>query len=96
MPNYLVECYLPRAGVARDAGRRVRLAAEGLSRDGVAVRYLRMTLLPDDETCFYLFEADSPDAVEEVSRRADLRRFRVVSAVVDHDADPASSRSHLP
>jgi hypothetical protein len=43
MPNYLVECYLARAGVARDAGRRVRLAAERLSREGVAVRYLRMT-----------------------------------------------------
>lgn len=97
MPNYLVECYLPHpcAGVARDAGRRVRLAAERLSHEGVAVRYLRMTLLPDDETCFYLLEADSSDAVEEVSRLADLRRFRVVSAVIDHDAELASSCSDL-
>ncbi len=90
MPNYLIECYLP-AGMAPNAGR-VRLAAERLSREGVAVRYVRMTLLPDDETCFYLFEADSADAVEEVRRRADLRRFRVVSAVIDDGADVARSR----
>lgn len=98
MPNYLVECYLPRprASAARDAARRARRAAEETSSEGIAVRYLRMTFLPEDETCFHLFEAESPDAVEEVSRRAGLGRFRVVPAVVEHDADLASSHSHLP
>jgi hypothetical protein len=45
------------------------------------VRYLRTTYLPDDETCFHVFEADSAAAVEEVSRRARLGRVRVVTAI---------------
>ena len=85
VPTYLVECYLPHphAGTAREAGRRAHRAAETLSGAGVPVRYLHMTLLPDDETCFYVFEASSAEVVEEVGRRADLGRFRVISAVVD-------------
>jgi hypothetical protein len=80
VPNYLIECYLPRprAGAARDAARRTRRAAEQISPEGVEVRYLRMTFLPEDETCFHLLEAESSDAVEEVGRRAGLGRFRVL------------------
>ena len=83
MPTYLVEAYLPRspAQEARAAGRRARAAAEELSREGVPIRYVRTTFLPDDETCFHLFEAVSADAVEEVSRRAELGRARIVSAL---------------
>jgi hypothetical protein len=83
MPTYLVEAYMPRsqAEEARAAGRRARAAAEELSREGTPVRYVRTTFLPDDETCFHLFEASSAEAVEEVSRRARLGRARVVRAV---------------
>ena len=83
MPTYLVEAYIPRshAREARAAGRRARAAAEELSREGTSVWYVRTTFLPDDETCFHLFEAVSADAVEEVARRADLGRARVVPAV---------------
>ncbi len=98
MATYLVECYLSRlrARAVRDAARRVRLVAERLSSEGVSVRYLRMTFLPEDETCFHLFEAASSDAVEEVARLANVGSFRVVSAVVEHEAELVSSRSHLP
>lgn len=80
MPSYLIEVYLPRsrADEARATARRARAAAEGLSRDGVPIRYVRTTFLPDDETCFHLFEAVSADAVEEVGRRAKLGRSRIV------------------
>ncbi len=80
MPSYLVEAYLPQsqAGEARAAGRRARAAAEELSGEGTPVRYVRTTFLPDDETCFHLFEASSAEAVEEVCLRAGLGRARVV------------------
>lgn len=52
---------------------------EELSREGTAVRCLRTTFLPDDETSFHLFEAVSADAVAEVGRRAEIDRARVVS-----------------
>ena len=79
MPTYLVEVYVPRsqAREARAAGGRARAAAEKLSREGVPIRYVRTTFLPDDETCFHLFDAVSADAVEELSRRAELGRARV-------------------
>ena len=83
MPSYLVEAYIPHshAQEARAAGRRARAAAEELSREGEPIRYVRTTFLPEDETCFHLFEAASTDAIEEVSRRAELGRGRVVPAV---------------
>jgi hypothetical protein len=83
VPSYLVEVYLPRSrsDEARAAGRRARAAAEQLSREGVPIRYVRTTFLPDDETCFHLFEAPTPTAVEEVSRRAALGRARIIPAI---------------
>ena len=83
MPSYLVEAYLPRsrAHEAPATGRRARAAAEELSREGVPIRYVRTTYLPDDETCFHLFEAASAGVVAEASRRAELGRARVVLAV---------------
>lgn len=80
MPSYLVEVYLPRshADEARATARRARAAAEQLTREGTAIHYVRTTFLPDDETCFHLFEAVSTAAVEEVGRRAKLGRGRVV------------------
>jgi hypothetical protein len=81
--SYLVEAHMPRshAQEARAAGRRAQGAAEDLSREGVPIRYVRTTFLPDDETCFHLFEASGPAAVEEVSRRAELGRARIVPAI---------------
>ncbi|MGZ4639554.1 MAG: hypothetical protein ACXV2J_10920 [Actinomycetes bacterium] len=43
--------------------------------------HLRTTFLPTDETCFHLFEASSGEAVEEVSRVAQLGGGRIVLAV---------------
>jgi hypothetical protein len=81
--NYLVETYIPRSRTdeARAAGRRARASAEELSLEGVPIRYIRTTFLPDDETCFHLFDASSAEAVEELSRRAELGRARVVPAI---------------
>lgn len=83
VPSYLVEVYLPRsrAGEVRATGRRARAAAEELSGEGMPVRYVRTTYLPDDETCFHLFEADSAEAVEEASNRAGFGHARVLPAI---------------
>lgn len=83
MPTYLVEVYMPRshAQEARAADRRAGAAAEECSHEGIPVRYVRTTFLPDDETCFHLFEADSAEVVEEVCRRAGIGHARVVPAI---------------
>ena len=83
MPSYLVETYVPKAdpGDARAAGQRARSAAQQLAKEGASVRYVRTTFLPDDETCFHVFEAGSEEAVAEACRRAGLGSPRIVPAL---------------
>ena len=83
MPRYLVESYIPRsrAREARAAGRDARTAAEELVREGTPVRYVRTTLLPDDETCFHIFDATTEEAVGEACRRAGIATGRIVPAI---------------
>jgi hypothetical protein len=83
MDSFLVEAYVPRVRhrEAHEAGRRARAAAEELVGEGIRIRYVRTTILPDDEMCFHLFEAQSVEAVQEASRRAALGAIRVVGAV---------------
>lgn len=83
MPSYIVETYVPRAR-SRDADAarcRARAAADVLAAEGAAIRYVRSTHLPDDETCFHLVEAASQADVDELCRRADLGHVRIVAAV---------------
>lgn len=83
MTRFLAEVYVPqsRAGDSGRAARCARAAAEQLSREGTSVRYVRMTFLPADETCFHVFDAPSADAVGEVGRRAGFSWARIVPAV---------------
>jgi hypothetical protein len=80
MPRYLVEAYVPRAraGDAPAAGHDARTAAEQLSHVGRPVHYVRTTLLPNDETCFHVFESTDEDTVREVCRRAGIGSARIV------------------
>jgi Nickel responsive protein SCO4226-like len=79
MTRFLAETYVPRSRAGDSS--RARAAAEQLSREGISVRHVRTTHLPEDETCFHVFEATSADAVGEVGRRAGLNWARIVPAV---------------
>jgi hypothetical protein len=83
VPSYLVESYVPRSDGedVREAARRARGAAEHVAREGTPIRYVRTTFLPDDETCFHLFEAPSAETVQEVVQRAGLGGSRIVTAI---------------
>ena len=59
----------------------VSAAAEQLTNEGTPVRLVRSILVPEDETCFYLFQSETGDvAVREVAARAGLQIDRVVKA----------------
>ena len=78
-----MELYVSRAdacAIERDA-ERVRLAAEEQTRRGIPVRYLRSIFVPDDETCFLIFEAGSAEAVRAVAQRASLSFEHVATAI---------------
>jgi hypothetical protein len=78
--EFLVETYVARedgATVARRA-ERARDAADRLTREGTPVEFIRWIFVPEDETCFYLYEASSGDLVQAAARSAHLRFERVV------------------
>lgn len=61
----------------------VAAEADRLTREGTQVLLVCSILVPEDETCFYLFQAQTCDAVHEAAERAGLRFERVVEAVED-------------
>jgi hypothetical protein len=69
------------AGDATDlavAGERARSAAEALTREGTAVRWVRSVYAPEYETGLLVFEAPTPHAVDQAGRRAGLTYSRIV------------------
>jgi hypothetical protein len=85
MAEFVVELYVPRAdpSAVRRGAARARAAAEELAREGTVVRYLRSLFVPEDETCFYLYEASTAADVREAAHRAALPFDRVAEAIVE-------------
>jgi Protein of unknown function (DUF4242) len=93
VPTFLIETYEPnRHGESlADIERRSRTVAAELSREGTAVRYLRLIYVPADETCFYIVEGASLEVIEELARRAGLIFDRITEAVEPVTADGAQT-----
>lgn len=93
MPTFLVETFLPRgaAGERLRRERRASEAAEALTREGTAVRFGRSIHVPDDEICFFTFEAPSGSAAALVAERAGLNPSRVVA--IDASMESSEPRS---
>ena len=83
MPSYLVETYLARSRsqerTARE--RRARSAAEELTQGATSVRFDRSIYVPEDEICFFVFDAPSGRTAALAAERAELDPIRVVEAV---------------
>lgn len=72
MSEFLVEAYVSRGAAPVDELR--------LHEVSPVVRLVRSIFVPEDETCFYLFEAPSIEAVREAMPRAGLRVERISEA----------------
>jgi len=83
VPSYLVETYLARgqAGERTARERRARSAAEELTRERTRVRFEHSIHVPEDEICFFVFDAPSGREAALAAQRAGLDSFRVVEAV---------------
>ncbi len=83
MPEFLAETYAPRdaVGTAAPCADDIALAAGEVSRPGAPVRFLGAVVVPEDETCFCLYQAPSAGAVREAMTRAELRPERITQAV---------------
>ena len=74
MSEFLVEAYVARSEAPVDE--------LGFREVSPVVRFVRSIFVPEDETCFYLFEAPSIDAVREVVQHAGLKVERISEATV--------------
>ena len=83
MPSYLVETYLARgrAGERAARDRRASSAAEELTHGRTRIRFDRSIYVPEDEICFFVFDAPSGRHVVLAAERAELDTIRVVEAV---------------
>jgi hypothetical protein len=83
MPSYLVETYLPanRADDRSAGDLRAERAARELTRSEAPVRFDCSIHVPEDEICFFVFDAPSSRAAALAAERAELDAIRVVEAV---------------
>jgi hypothetical protein len=84
VPSYLVETYLARGRPGERAARerRARAAAAELTRERRRVRFERSIHVPEDEICFFVFDAASSRDAVLVAQRAGLEPVRVVKAIL--------------
>jgi hypothetical protein len=85
MGKFIVELYVGR-GEEAALERGVALtchAAERLTREGRTVRHLRTLLVPEDETCYLLFEAVDAAAAQEAAAAAGLPFERSATGVAE-------------
>jgi hypothetical protein len=83
VPNYLVETYLARGQAGEQAARerRARSAAAELTQEHTSVHFERSINIPEDEICFFVFDAPSGRDAALVAQRAGLDPLRVVEAI---------------
>ena len=82
-PTFLVEHYRPGLSVDElgDLATRMRETADEMEGAGMAVRYLRATIVPSDESLLCVFEADSAQLVREAYARAGIPFERITPVV---------------
>jgi len=94
VPSYLVETFLPRGAAGERAARerRARSAAEELTRKGTSVRFDRTIHVPEDEICFFVFDAPSSRDAALAGQLAELGHLRVVEAVSSANSESEEER----
>lgn len=94
VPSYLVETYVSRSNTDERVARecRARAAAEELTRERTSVRFERSIHIPEDEICFFVFEAGSSGDAALVAERARLAPVRIVEVVSNADEECGSDR----
>jgi len=83
MPEFLAETYTPRhaPGTPAPSADDVARAAANAGGPGALVRFLGAVAVPEEETCFWLYQAPSAAAVRTAMTAAGLRPERITQAV---------------
>jgi hypothetical protein len=81
--QFFVEVFTARAtaGKLATSERRATSAARRLSSADREVQFVRATYIPEDEICFFVFDAASGTDAALAAQRAELDPLRVVEAI---------------
>jgi hypothetical protein len=79
MHEFVAELYFSQAdaAAARRAGAAAHRAAEVLASQGTAIELVRSIFVPEDETCLFIYEADSLESVRRGAECAGLAFDRI-------------------
>ena len=89
MPSFLLELYLPRSRGVEEVAALAQRAAAAATQGGSPVRYVRSMHLPEDETCFLVFEAPSREVLLDAAHRTGLTEARAIQAVEAESLEPS-------
>jgi hypothetical protein len=79
--HYLAEFYLPAGGAPlAELSRQASSGAQLVEASGTFVHFIRFIHVPQDESCFALYTADTAEAVAAAGRLAGIAFDRVVAA----------------
>jgi hypothetical protein len=81
VPSYLVETYLARDQAGERAAREQRARSAVGEPTPESVRFERSIYVPEDEICFFVFDAPSGREAALAAQRAGLEPIRVVETV---------------
>jgi aminoglycoside phosphotransferase len=89
MKRYLVETYLAHGATAERVAheQRARSAAAELTREARRVRFDHSIHVPEDEICFFVFDAPSSRDAALVAERAGLDAVRIVEAISSREEE---------
>ena len=93
--TYLIEGYRPGMPVEAltRAARRLRATAEQMAREGKPLRYVRSTIVPEDESCLFFIEAASESLIRDAYARAGVHFERISTAIpVEENAGERRAR----
>jgi hypothetical protein len=84
LARYMVELRLPETGWQdlQRATACARQATDELRGEGAHVRFLRSVFVPEENTCFFLYEGPSAQSVRAAAARAQLGVLRVDAALL--------------
>jgi hypothetical protein len=83
VPSFLIETFLARGAAGERLAReeRSKSAADAMTREGTRVRFGGSIHVPEDEICFFTFEAPSGRDAALTAQRAGLEPLRVVEVI---------------
>jgi len=95
MPEFLAETYTPRLAAAPCAGDVARADAQA-SGPQAPVQFLGAVAVPEEETCFWLYQAPTTAAVCAAMTAAGLRPERIMQAVALRPPTPTPGAAGTP